>query len=91
MFANWEEVFESFSEIEKDEIRAQENISDEKICADVENYFKEYVGDSTANCYGEEVPDAVNEHWVYSRENFLWALSFCLLYKEFKHSPCYVC
>lgn len=27
MFANWEEVFESFSEIEKDEIRAQENIS----------------------------------------------------------------
>ena len=36
MFANWEEVFESFSEIEKD---AQENISDEKICADVENYF----------------------------------------------------
>lgn len=48
MFANWEEVFESFSEIEKDEIRAQENISDEKICADVENYFEEYVGDSTA-------------------------------------------
>ena len=36
MFANWEEVFESFSEIEK---RTQENISDEKICADVENYF----------------------------------------------------
>ena len=34
MFANL--VFESFSEIEK---RAQENISDEKICADVENYF----------------------------------------------------
>ena len=75
MFANWEEVFESFSEIEKDEIRAQENISDEKICADVENYFKEYVGDSTANCYGEEVPDVVNEHWIYSRKNFLWALS----------------
>ena len=23
MFANWEEVFESFSEIEKDEIRAE--------------------------------------------------------------------
>ena len=39
MFVNWEEVFESFSEIEKDEIRTQENISDEKICADVENYF----------------------------------------------------
>ena len=101
MFANWEEVFESFSEIEKDEIRAesfskiekrtQENISDEKICADVENYFEEYVGDSTANCYGEEVPDVVNEHWIYSRENFLWALSFCLLYKEFKHCPCYIC
>ena len=65
MFANWEEVFESFSEIEKDEIRAQENISDEKICADVEN------------CYGEEVPDVVNEQWIYSKENFLWAL--CLL------------
>lgn len=45
--------FESFSEIEKDEIRAQENISDEKICADVEN------------CYGNEVPDVVNEHWIY--------------------------
>ena len=45
MFANWEEVFESFAEIEKDKIRA-----------DVEN------------CY-------VNEHWVYSSENFLWALS----------------
>ena len=75
MFANWEEVFESFSEIEKDEIRAQENISDEKICADVENYFEKYVGDSTANCYGEEVPDVVDEQWIYSRENFLWALS----------------
>ena len=24
MFANWEEVFESFSEIEKDKIRAQQ-------------------------------------------------------------------
>ena len=54
MFANWEEVFESFSEIEK---------------------FEEYVGDSTANCYGEEVPVVVNEQWVYSRDNFLWALS----------------
>ncbi len=82
MFANWEEVFESFSEIEKDKIRAQvtnacgqEAVSDEKICAEVENYFDEYVGDSTANCYGNEVPDVVNEHWVYSRENFLWALS----------------
>lgn len=53
MFANWEEVFESFSE--KDEIRTQENISDEKICADIENYFEEYVGHSTANCYGNEV------------------------------------
>lgn len=49
MFANWE------SEIEKDKIRAQvtdtcgqEAVSDEKICADVENYFDEYVGDSTA-------------------------------------------
>lgn len=30
--------------------------------ANIENYFEEYVGDSTANCYGEEVPDAVNEH-----------------------------
>ena len=60
MFANWEEVFESFSEIEKDEIRTQENISDEKICADIENYFEEYVGHSTANCYGNEVPDVVN-------------------------------
>lgn len=59
----------------KQKIRVQENISDEKICADVENYFEEYVGDSTANCYGNEVPDVVNEHWVYSRENFLWALS----------------
>lgn len=54
--------FESFSEIEKDEIRAQEAVNDEKICADVENYFEEYVGDSTANCYGNEVPDVVNEH-----------------------------
>ena len=32
----------------------------------------------------------VNEQRVYSRENFLWALSFCLLYGEFKHSPCYI-
>lgn len=69
MFANWEEVFESFSEIEKDKIRAQitnvcgqEAVDDEKICADVEYYFEEYVGDSTANCFGEEVPDVVNEH-----------------------------
>ena len=85
MFANWVlSLFlkqkiraESFSKIEK---RTQEAVSDEKICADVENYFEEYVGDSTANCYGYEVPDVVDEHWIYSRENFLWALSFCLLY-----------
>lgn len=80
-FTSWEEVFESFSEVEKDEIRAQvadtcgqETVSDEKICEDVENYFEEYVGDSTANCYGNEVPDVADEHWVYSKENFLWAL-----------------
>ena len=58
MFANW--VLSLFL---KQKIRAQENISDEKICADVEN------------CYGNEVPDVVNEQWIYSRENFLWALS----------------
>lgn len=80
-FTSWEKVFEAFSEVEKDEIRAQvadcrqETVSDEKICADVENYFEEFVGDNTANCYGNEVPDVVDEHWVYSKENFLWALS----------------
>ena len=85
MFANWEEVFESFSEIEKDKIRAQvtdtcgqEAVSDENICANVEEYFDVYVGivnDGTSNCFGNMVPDVVNGHWVYSRENFLWALS----------------
>ena len=80
-FTSWEEVFEAFSEVEKDEIRAQvadcrqENISDEKICNDVRKYFDEFVGDSTANYYGNEVPDVSDEHWIYSRENFLWALS----------------
>lgn len=76
-FTSWEEVFEAFSEVEKSEIRAQvadtcgqETVSDEKVCADVESYFDEYVGDSTANCYGNEVPDVVDEHWVYSKKIF---------------------
>lgn len=51
--------FESFSEIENS------CTGKYQCCADVENYFEEYVGDSTANCYGNEVPDVVNEHWIY--------------------------
>ena len=39
------------------------------------DYFDEFVGDSTTNCYHNDVPDVVDEHWVYSKENFLWALS----------------
>lgn len=81
-FTSWEEVFEAFSEAEKSEIRAQvadtcgqEDVSDEKICNDVRDYFDEFVGDSTTNCYHNDVPDVVDEHWVYSKENFLWALS----------------
>ena len=48
MFANWEEVFESFSEIEKITLRSIQAIA---------------------------LQNVVNEHWIYSRENFLWALS----------------
>ena len=81
-FTSWEEVFEAFSEAEKSEIRAQvadtygqEDVSDEKICNDVRDYFDEFVGDSTTNCYNNDVPDVIDEHWVYSKQNFLWALS----------------
>ena len=81
-FTSWEEVFEAFSEAEKNEIRAQvadtygqEDVSDEKICNDVRDYFDEFVGDSTTNCYNNDVPDVIDEHWVYSKQNFLWALS----------------
>lgn len=81
-FTSWEEVFESFTNEEKSEIRAQvadtcgyEDVSDEKICNDVRDYFDEFVGNSTTNCYSNDVPDVVDEHWVYSKENFLWALS----------------
>lgn len=80
-FNNWEEVFESFTNEEKAEIRSQvadvceqESVSDEKIWTDVENYFNEYV-DGTTNCYGNEVPDTVDGQPVYTKENFLWALS----------------
>lgn len=44
MFANWEEVFESFSEMKR---------------------FVQML----------KITFVVNEQWVYSRENFLWALS----------------
>lgn len=80
-FNSWEEVFESFTNEEKAEIRSQvadvcgqESVSDEKIWTDVENYFNEYV-DGTTNCYGNEVPDTVDGQLAYTKENFLWALS----------------
>lgn len=80
-FNSWEEVFESFTNEEKAEIRSQvadvcgyESVSDEKIWTDVENYFNEYV-DGTTNCYGNEVPDTVDGQPAYTKENFLWALS----------------
>lgn len=80
-FNSWEEVFESFTNKEKAEIRSQvadvcgqESVSDEKIWTDVENYFNEYV-DGTTNCYGNEVPDTVDGQPAYTKENFLWALS----------------
>ena len=80
-FNSWEEVFESFTNEEKAEIRSQvadvcgqESVSDEKIWADVENYFNEYV-DGTTNCYGNEVHDTVDGQPAYTKENFLWALS----------------
>ena len=80
-FNSWEEVFESFTNEEKAEIRSQvadvcgqESVSDEKIWTDVENYFNEYV-DGTTNCYGNEAPDTVDGQPAYTKENFLWALS----------------
>ncbi len=80
-FNSWEEVFKSFTNEEKAEIRSQvadvcgqESVSDEKIWTDVENYFNEYV-DGTTNCYGNEVPDTVDGQPAYTKENFLWALS----------------
>ena len=80
-FNSWEEVFKSFTNEEKAEIRSQvadvcgqESVSDEKIWTDVENYFNEYV-DGTTNCYANEVPDTVDLQPAYTKENFLWALS----------------
>lgn len=81
-FSSWEEVFEALSEEEKNEIRkqvadtcGQENVNDEKICNDVGNYFDEFVGDSTTNCYNNNVPDVIDGRYAYTKKNFLWALS----------------
>ena len=72
MMSNWEEVFMSFTDKEKAEIKA--NATDDKIIRDVSIYFDEYV-DGYKNVYQNEVPDVVSGVPAFTKANFLWALS----------------
>ena len=72
VFDSWEDVFMSFTDKEKAEIKA--NATDDKIIRDVSIYFDEYV-DGSQNVYQNEVPDVVSGVPAFTKTNFLWALS----------------
>ena len=81
VFSSWEDVFMSFTDKEKAEIKANatdicdvEFVTDDKIIRDVSIYFDEYV-DGSQNVYQNEVPDVVNGVPTFTKANFLWALS----------------
>lgn len=76
-FTSWEEVFENMDEAEQAEARRayDDEVSGEKIIADVEAYFADFVGENMENCYKEEVPDVQGGLPLYTVKNFLWALS----------------
>ena len=72
VFNSWEDVFMSFTDKEKAEIKA--NATDGKVISDVSIYFDEYV-DGSENVYQNEVPDVVDGVPAFTKANFLWALS----------------
>ena len=81
VFSSWEDVFMSFTDKEKAEIKAKaadfcgvESVTDDKVVSDVAIYFDEYV-DGSENVYQNEVPDVVNGVPAFTKANFLWALS----------------
>ena len=81
VFCSWEDVFMSFTDKEKAEIKANaadfcgvESVTDDKVVSDVAIYFDEYV-DGSENVYQNEVPDVVNGVPAFTKANFLWALS----------------
>ena len=81
VFSSWEDVFMSFTDKEKAEIKANaadicgvEFVTDDKVVSDVAIYFDEYV-DGSENVYQNEVPDVVDGVPAFTKANFLWALS----------------
>ena len=81
VFDSWEDVFMSFSDKEKAEIKANatdvcgaEFVTNDKVIRDVSIYFDEYV-DGFKNVYKNEVPDVVKGVPAFTKANFLWALS----------------
>ena len=81
VFNSWEDVFMSFSDKEKAEIKANatdvcgaEFVTNDKVIRDVSIYFDEYV-DGFKNVYQNEAPDVVNGVPAFTKANFLWALS----------------
>ena len=81
VFDSWEDVFMSFTDKEKAEMKANatdicgvEFVADDKIIRDVFIYFDEYV-DGSENVYQNEAPDVVNGVPAFTKANFLWALS----------------
>ena len=72
VFDSWNDVFMSFTDKEKAEIKA--NATDDKVVSDVATYFDEYV-DGSQNVYQNEVPDVVDGVPAFTKANFLWALS----------------
>ena len=81
VFSSWEDVFMSFTDKEKAEIKANatdvcgaEFVTDDKVIRDVSIYFDEYV-DGFKNVYQNEVPNVVNGVPTFTKANFLWALS----------------
>ena len=81
VFSSWEDVFTSFTDKEKAEIKANatdvcgvELATDDKVVSDVATYFDEYV-DGSQNVYQNEVPDVVDGVPAFTKANFLWALS----------------
>ena len=81
VFSSWEDVFMSFTDKEKAEIKANatdvcgvELATDDKVIRDVSIYFDEYV-DGSKNVYQNEVPDVVSGVPAFTKTNFLWALS----------------
>ena len=81
VFNSWEDVFMSFTDKEKAEIKANatdvcgaEFVTGDKVVRDVSIYFDEYV-DGSKNVYQNEVPNVVNGVPAFTKANFLWALS----------------